>query len=190
YTRVMRANPVLFPATYPIDDDHRFVKHIMFGNYDSGNYLNPYADMVRGYKDYSRSSLNAQFELNQDLGFLTEGLNARARMNTTRGSFFDVIRQYDPFYYQLGAFDRRTNTYQVNIIDPDQGTDYLTYDPGSRTISSTVYLEAAANYSRSFEKNTFSGLLVYTLRESLTANAATLQESLPFRNIGLAGRAT
>lgn len=190
YTRVMRANPVLFPATYPIDDDHRFVRHIMFGNYDSGNYLNPYADMVRGYKDYSRSSLNAQFELNQDLSFVTEGLNVRARLNTSRGSFFDVIRKYDPFYYQMSTFDRRNNTYQINIIDPDKGTDYLTYEPGDKTINSTVYLEAAANYSRSFEKNAFSGLLVYTLRESLTANAPTLQESLPFRNVGLAGRAT
>src|SRR5690554_4421989 len=32
YTRVMRANPVLFPPYYPKDADHPFVEHIMFGN--------------------------------------------------------------------------------------------------------------------------------------------------------------
>src|SRR3546814_14332198 len=60
YRRVMRANPVLFPAYYPIDEDHQHVKHIMFGNYDEGNYINPYADMVRGYKEYSQSLMLAQ----------------------------------------------------------------------------------------------------------------------------------
>src|SRR5690242_20861537 len=44
YRRVMRTNPALFPATYPLDADHQFVRHIMFGNAVDGNYLNPYAD--------------------------------------------------------------------------------------------------------------------------------------------------
>lgn len=37
YRKVMRSNPVLFPAYFPIDEEHKFVKHIMFGNYDLGN---------------------------------------------------------------------------------------------------------------------------------------------------------
>jgi len=191
YTRVMRANPVLFPAYYPVDADHSFVKHIMFGNFEEGNYLNPYADMVRGYKDYARSNMNAQFQLQQDFGFITEGLSARGLVNTARISFFDVIRQYEPFYYQLGAYNLRNNSYQINIINPDDGEDYLSYQPGEKTISSTVYLETAVNYNRTFaEKHNVSGMLVYILREALDANSATLQESLPFRNVGLSGRAT
>lgn len=190
YTRIMRASPTLFPAYYPIDDDHRFVKHIMFGNYGEGDYLNPYADMVRGYKDHARSNINAQLELKQDLGFITEGLSGRARFNTTRNSFFDVTRRYDPFYYQLGSYNTRNNTYQVNIIDPDMGTDYLTYEPGNKTINSSVYIEAAANYNRNFDKHNLSGMLVYIMREELDANASTLQKSLPYRNVGLSGRAT
>lgn len=191
YTRVMRANPVLFPAYYPVDADHSFVKHIMFGNFEEGNYLNPYADMVRGYKDYARSNMNAQFQLQQDFGFITEGLSARGLVNTARISFFDVIRQYEPFYYQLGAYNLRDNAYQVNIINPEDGEDYLNYQPGEKRISSTVYLETALNYNRTFaEKHNVSGMLVYILREALDANSATLQESLPFRNVGLSGRAT
>ncbi len=191
YTRVMRANPVLFPAYYPKDADHPFVDHIMFGNYDTGNYLNPYADLVRGYKDYSRSNMSAQMELKQDLGFITEGLRTRARFNTARISYFELTRQYDPFYYQLGNYDRRNNTYRVNIIDPDGGTEYLTYNEGDKRVNSTVYFEAALEYNRLFqEKHSVSGLLVYVLREELFGNAGTLQASLPFRNLGLSGRAT
>ena len=43
----------------------------MFGNYNEGEYLNPYADMVKGYKDYSRSQMIAQFEIIQDLEKIT-----------------------------------------------------------------------------------------------------------------------
>src|SRR3546814_9294988 len=95
---VMRTNPVLFPAYYPIDEDHSYLRHIMFGNYDEGQYLNPYAEMVRGYREYSRSRMLAQLELNQDFSFITEGLAFRALMNTNRTSFFDVARGYAPFY--------------------------------------------------------------------------------------------
>ena len=190
FRRVMRTNPVLFPATYPVDADHQFVKHIMFGNAIDGNYLNPYADMVSGYKDYSRSSMVAQIEFKQDLSMLAQGLAFRTMLNTTRGSFFDVGRVYAPFYYRMGQYDRRENTYRVNVINPDSGTDFLTYSPGDKSINSTFYWESAVNYTRDFNKHTLSGLLVSIMRQSLTANAPTLQESLPFRNLGLSGRAT
>src|SRR5690606_41656301 len=47
------------------------------------------------------SNMSAQMELKQDLGFVTEGLRARARFNTARISYFDLTRQYTPFFYQL-----------------------------------------------------------------------------------------
>lgn len=191
YTRVMRANPVLFPAYYPKDEDHPFVEHIMFGNFDDGQYLNPYADLVRGYRDNSRSNVNAQIEFKQDLKFVTEGLRARARFNTTRTSYFDLSRQYSPFYYQLESYNTRENSYRVGIIDPDGGTEYLTYNEGDKRVNSTVYIETALDYNRLFaDKHNLSGMLVYVLREQLDGNAGSLQSSLPYRNLGLSGRAT
>ena len=191
YTRVMRANPVLFPAYYPKDEDHPFVEHIMFGNYDDGQYLNPYADLVRGYRDNSRSNVNAQIEFKQDLKFVTEGLKARARFNTTRTSFFDLSRNYSPFYYQLESYNTRENSYRVGIIDPDGGTEYLTYNEGDKRVNSTVYVETALDYNRLFaDKHNLSGMLVYVLRQQLNGNAGTLQSSLPYRNLGLSGRTT
>ena len=191
YTRVMRANPVLFPAYYPKDEDHPFVQHIMFGNYDDGQYLNPYADLVRGYRENSRSNMNALIEFKQDLKFVTEGLKARALFNTTRTSFFDLSRQYSPFYYQLESYNTRENSYRVGIINPESGTEYLTYNEGDKRVNSTVYIEAAIDYNRLFaDKHNLSGMLVYILREQLNGNAGSLQTSLPYRNLGLSGRAT
>jgi TonB-linked SusC/RagA family outer membrane protein len=194
YRRVMRTNPVYFPAYYPVDEDHSYVKHIMFGNYDdgSGSYLlNPYSELVKGYKNSSRSMMSAQFEAKQDLSGITKGLNVNALLNITRNSFFDVSRSYSPFWYQAGSYDKQANTYKVELLNELAGTEYLDYNPGSRTVSSKFYMQASLNYNRTFsEKHSLSGLFVYMLRNELTGQYSDLQSSLPFRNIGLAGRAT
>lgn len=191
YNMVMRTNPVLFPAYYPIDEDHSYLRHIMFGNYDEGQYLNPYAEMVRGYREYSRSRMLAQLELNQDLSFITEGLAFRSLMNTNRTSFFDVSRGYAPFYYGLSGYDPRTGAYKVDVINENEGREYLDYAEGPKQVSSVFYLESALSYNRVFnEKHGLSGMLVYVMRQNLTANAGSLQLSLPYRNLGLSGRAT
>ena len=191
YNKVMRSNPVLFPAYYPVDDDNKYVNHIMFGNYNEGEYLNPYAEMVKGYKDYSRSQMIAQFEMKQDLSAITEGLNARAMFNTTRNAYFDVNRSYNPYYYTLGFYDPMTQDYSITMLNEDSGTEYLGYSEGEKTITSDFYLEAALDYNRTFnDKHGVSGLLVYIMRENLMANAGNLQQSLPYRNLGLSGRMT
>lgn len=194
YKKVMRTNPVYFPAYYPADDAHRYVQHIMFGNYDDGSssyLLNPYADMVKGYKNYSRSMMAAQFEVKQDLGALTEGLDFRTMVNVTRNTYFDITRAYTPFWYQAGSYDKLQNTYKLELLNEELGTEYLNYLPGAKTVSSSFYMESALNYNRTFhEDHTLSGLFVFMVRNNLTGNGADLQASLPFRNVGLAGRGT
>lgn len=68
---------------------------------------------------------------------------------------------------------------------------YLGYREGEKEVSSSTYVEFMANYNQTFnEDHTISGMLVYTMRNSLTGNAGNLQLSLPHRNLGLSGRAT
>ena len=55
---------------------------------------------------------------------------------------------------------------------------------------STMYSESRLNWMRDFGRSNVSGLMVFTVREQLTANAGSLQLSLPSRNAGLAGRFT
>ena len=190
YNLIMKSNPVLFPAKYPKDEAHAYTKHTLFGNAENGQYLNPYAEMVRGYKESGRSNLSAQFEVKQDLKFLTEGLSARLLFNTSRISSYDVSRKLNPYYYKMTNYDYLTGDYAIDIINPDEGSEYLIYDPGGKSITANMYIEAALNYNRDFGKHGVGGLLVYQLRNNLQPNAGSLQASLPYRNVGLSGRFT
>ena len=193
YQKAIKANPVLFPAFYVPDEKNQFTNHVLFGNAGTTTYeyLNPYAELVKGYKEYKQTMLMAQVELSQKLDMITEGLSFRMLANTSRYSYFDVQRAYNPFYYNVGMYDKSTDSYTLNSLNPLTGTEYLDYVPGSKDINSLVYMEGSLAYNRKFkEKYGLSGMLVFTRREFLFANPADLQQSLPQRNLGLAGRFT
>lgn len=190
YKMIVRSNPVLFPAYYPVDEDFKYANHILFGNYGNGNYWNPYAEMIRGYKDRSRSQMLAMVELNQDLSFITEGLKLMTMVNISRLSEFDISRYYNPYYYKLrGGYDSFTGEYHLERIN-EYGTEYLGYFEGPKKLESTMYTETRLNYDKKIDKHSIGALFVLTTREWLAANQGSLQKSLPSRNVGLAGRTT
>ncbi len=197
YRLIMRSNPVLFPAKYPVDEDHKYIKHTMFGNAGDGQYLNPYAEMVRGYKTSSKSNMSAQMELNQKLDFITEGLFFRALFNTKRESETALSRSYSPYYYVLSDHNPYTGEYKVVNINPDANGENLTSSVllNDIKIISTTYFESALNYGKTFvEDHAVSGSLIYTMRSQtippFDAAMNSILESLPYRNITLAGRFT
>lgn len=190
YNKVMRTNPVLFPKTYPNTGEYANNTHSMFGNYGNGTYINPYADLVKGYKDYHRSSIVVQGELKQNLDFITKGLNIRGLISTTRYVYSDVSRYYNPYYYTIGSSNPKDGTYTLLQLNPDDGTEYLNYKEGSKDVTTTNYMEIAANYNREFGSHGVSGLLVFTRRTQQYSNAGDLQKSLPYKNQGLSGRFT
>ena len=116
YNQVVHSDPVLFPAYYPEDEEHQYIRHIMFGNYDEGGYVNPYANLVKGYKDYQRSQMIAALQLDQDLSFITKGLSFMTLFNLTRLAEFTVNRQFHPFWYTLGAYDSYTGEYHITEL--------------------------------------------------------------------------
>ena len=191
YRAIVRTNPVLFPAVYDADAAHQNTQHILFGNALGGNYINPYAELIKGYKEYSQSLMLAQFELKQELSFITEGLRARVLGNTIRNSYFDVIRSYNPFYYTISNYDSRSDIYNLIVLNANEGRTSLDYQEGGKRVSSTFYSEAALQYDRTFNDiHGVSGLLVGIMRQSLDGNAGNLQSSLPSRNLGVSGRFT
>ena len=192
YEKVMRTNPVLFPAYYAPDGANQFTDHILFGNNGTTNtfYINPYADMVKGYKDYSRALTLVQIEIRQKLDFITKGLSYRFLGNNNRFSEFDLLRYYNPYFYQIGTYNKDTDEYTLLNTNPTQGTEFLNYREGSKNIKNTFYMENAFNYDRTFGKHTLSGLAVLLMREQLEANPGDLQQSLAHRNIGLSSRIT
>lgn len=198
YRLAIRSDPVSFPAYFPVDGAHQSVKHILFGNSSSALMMNPYAKMVSGYKDYNRSMMLAQFELKQDLSFITEGLNLRGLFNVSRYAYSSTSRSYNPFWYEVGSYDKYENTYTLsNAINETTGTEYLDYNQSIPDVTSTTYIQSTANYNRTFsDKHSISGLLVFLMQNRIQNEGAsstasyTLQNSLPSRNLGISGRFT
>ena len=189
-----------FPAEYAPR-----IKHVLFGNavvqsvpgsITGGNlYVNPYADLVRGYRQSNTSNLQPQIEVNQDLKGILSGLKARFMGYVQRTSAYSVSRAYNPFYYSANSIDGNDITLtEINNGGPQNvgvvGSDYLSYAEGGKDIKSALYTEAALNYNQTFKKHTVSGMLVGILRNSLSGNSGSLQNSLPKRNVGVSGRFT
>jgi TonB-linked SusC/RagA family outer membrane protein len=197
YKKIIRSNPVLFPAYYPASFQPN-TNHILFGNATRGggsqgaSYTNPYADLVKGYKDYAKSLIDAQFELKQDLDFVLPGLSVSGIFNTSRYSYFDVNRYYNPYYYNISTYNPETNEYTLALLNENGNpTEYLNYNELSKDINSTTYLQGNIIYNKKInDDHDVSGLVVFQRRQQLLANQGSLQKSLPYRNQGVSGRFT
>jgi TonB-linked SusC/RagA family outer membrane protein len=198
YNFATHTSPVLFPAYYEPDAANANTKHILFGNVGSGNvvlYNNPYALLLRGQKRSSESRMSAQLEIHQDFNFVTKGLSFRGIFNTNRYSYFDSQLAYSPFYYNVGSYDNTNGQYTLQWINPNPtgynvAQEYLSYSPGYTALNTFIYFQGALDYNRTFGKHGVSTSFIGTRQQTLFANASSLINSLPYRNLGLAGRAT
>ncbi len=190
YRKVMQANPVRFKPFYEPDSNFSYAKHTLFGNFETGNYLNPYAEAMRGYRDYSRSNMLTTVELRQNLDAIAKGLMARALVNFDRRSEYSISRAYVPFYYRISSFDLANDSYRLVRLNPTTGRETLDYDANntSRTVANSFYFEGATQYNNNFGKNSISGLLVFTARQFKQGAPSSIQLSLPTRNLSFSGR--
>lgn len=194
------SNPVKFPAVYP-SSMRSYLNHPMFGSAVTGRgsttlLTNPYAEMVKGYQVYKRSTVQPQLELKQDLSGITEGLSARAMGYLKRYSYFDVARELNPFYYEAYR-SPASGEMQLQVLNDGStnsvgvtGTEYLNYNEGNKELNSNMYVETAVNYKRVFTDHAVSGMLIGLISSYQTGNAGDVQSSLPRRNLGISGRFT
>lgn len=195
YNKILQVSPVRFPAYYEPDRNYAHTNHILFGG-STTRYMNPYAELVKGYREQSTTTMLAQFELKQNLNQWIKGLEARVLGNTVRYSTFSLSRSYSPYYYDVSRYDKATDEYFLRELNSEgefAGSEALSYNPGTdRTtaVSSAFYAEGSVSYGRIFGKHDVSGMLVGIVRNSLTTDAQTLAESLPKRNLGVSGRFT
>lgn len=201
FNLTMWSNPVAFAKVYP-SSYLPFIEHPLFGGALSGGttgsiLVNPYAEMVRGYQVSKASTIQTQVELQQDLKGITPGLSANAMGYVRRYSYFDVARQYNPFYYQ-SFISPVTGELELNVLNDGGpgsvgtvGTEFLGYAQGDKTLDSRIYLQTTINYNRTFnEKHAVTGMLTNLLSSFEQGNAGTIQSSLPARNQGISGRFT
>ena len=182
FASALEVSPVEYPVLYP----GGFVP----GKSANGALRNPYAEVTkRGYRVITRTNLNTNLNLNQKLNFVTKGLSLQA------------LFSFDAFNEQNANRNKRDNTYFVNqdfpftedgeiILDETfAGQNFLGYsrnNGGNRRF----YAQVSLNYSRDFGKHSYSGLLLANRDDFTDAFAGNFTDAIPFRNEGLAGRAT
>lgn len=201
FNNVLWANPVMFPAVYP-SSMIPYVEHPLFGSAQTvseGNltntlYVNPYAEMVKGYSVYKTSNIQPQLELNQNMDFITKGLKFRSMAYLKRYSYFQVSRNYNPFYYQV-SINPVNQEHTIKALNDGSatsigtvGTEYLNYAEGSKDVDSRMWVQGALDYNNVFQKHTVGGMLISYASSYETGNSGSLSSSLPQRNAGLSGR--
>ncbi|MGS2762868.1 SusC/RagA family TonB-linked outer membrane protein [Sinomicrobium sp. M5D2P9] len=199
FRNALRANPGLFQPVYRPGPQQAYISHPLFGNFDDGSgnlYLNPYAEIVRGYSEWSQSNMQVQVELRQDLSPWVEGFSYRGLVNASRSAYMEYRRQYNPFYYMPGSIDPSTGIYSFLNLNPLNGTEYLDYSDNGRGQESIFYMENAINYNRTFhEKHKVSGMLINTLRNRIDLprdrdSEGSVISTLPYRNASFSGNFT
>ncbi|SKA48176.1 TonB-linked outer membrane protein, SusC/RagA family [Chitinophaga eiseniae] len=175
-------------------------------------YSNPYAQMMRGYKRFSESRMSATLELHQDFSFITPGLKFHGFFNTNRYSYFDNTMAYNPFYYtvQPQDYNKATGEYRLTWLnslpggiflgslgsgDNGAATEYLIYSPGRKDANTFLQFQGQLEYHKQLGEHDISASLIGVRQQRLVANGTnpvtqqpSLQYSLPYRNLNLAGR--
>ena len=185
---VMQANPANFPKYFYYEDNLGY-NHTLFGNKGNGGFPNPYADMVKGYKDRFTNTIFSQVQIEQDLKFITEGLKFRGMASVRTYTMNENSREYTPFYYGMAEVETELgiSNYLYRI---QEGTEFLNNPSVNNLGTSRFYYEFVTEYNRKFnELHDIGGLLVFNFSESLnTIGGNSAFATLPSRNMGLSGR--
>jgi TonB-linked SusC/RagA family outer membrane protein len=190
------ATPVEFLPFYPKDEANEFTEHILFGmGRELGAFANPFAQVASAFKETSTSMMLIQMEFEHKFTGALDGLEIKGMYNTKRDAHYEISRSYNPFYYMLAT--TIDGSYRLFALNPDSGTEYLTYSEGTRTVTSAQYGEVRLQYNKKFnDVHDFGLLFVGTMRSesgviAIDARVSDrLQASLPHRNISSAGKLT
>jgi TonB-linked SusC/RagA family outer membrane protein len=192
FNYVMDINPVEFPAIWTPDEKHLNVRHTLFGMADpQGGLVNPFAEMVRGYKQRDENAISAQATIRQDLDMLLKNLKFEFKASVSTNSISEQNRVYSPVYYALESVDELTGAYTLFNINPD-ATGRLGDVEGNRDGETHYYFEGRFNWNESFGPHNVGFMTVGVAEEKNLTNGknGTIYETLPERNLGNSSRFT
>ena len=136
-----------------------------------------------GYKRRSDSKIETPFSVEQDLKFLLPGLKVKGTFSFDRFSSGTVSRGKTPDYYVPAT--GRDDEGNLIIASKSNGTNFLDYSKSGDYGNKSVYMEATLSYDRTFaEKHSVAAMLLFNRRNYDDGS------KLPYRNQGLAGRAS
>lgn len=150
---------------------------------------NPYALATEtGYRQVFDNNAQALVGLTHDFGWLLKGLKANMKYSFDAYNGHHLNHTRTPDHYGNPSYDEEGNLQLTQFTTGSQTLGYGRASYGNRRI----YLEGSLNYANSFGKHNVSALLLHQ-QSSLNYvgdNATNSQASLPYRNIGVAGRLT
>ena len=187
YNAAMSISPVEYPKMFFVNGE-AFVP----GTSTNNNFNNPYSQATRrGYDNLTKNQIYSNLRVTQDLDMLTKGLKLTAMYA------FDV---YNEIHVHQ---DRAESTY--NFLDTSvpydmngqpilqriyEGSNVLSYKQEKKKKKKT-YLEASLNYDRTFnDDHRVSALFLFNQQSKLLYPKGTLEDAIPYRMMGIAGRAT
>ena len=150
----------------------------------SGGELSPVAELgATGYANQWRSQVYSNLRITQQL---------------YKGLSITGMFSFDTYNYTSNRFTKSPNTYHATGRDANgnliyeqtrQGTENLAYSLSAKG-DRTIYLEAALNYKNTFGRHDVSGMLLFNQSDEINTKATNVEEALPYRFRGLAGRFT
>ena len=188
FRMVMDGNPVDFPAIWEPDARNKETRWTLFGNSDPMK-SNPFAEMVKGYRQNDESNITIQGTLTQDLDFITPNLNLVVKASASTWNYTSAARKYSPVFYGLEQYDLYTGIYTLYNLTPDN-VPYLGNTEGDRNGNTHIYLEGRLSWENSWGPHSLSLMTVGTLNEiALTdGRGGSIYYTLPERNVGNSGR--
>ncbi|UYQ95937.1 TonB-dependent receptor [Chitinophaga horti] len=148
---------------------------------------NPYNDLTQtGYVSEFRSQLWSNIRISQDLGFWLKGLSATAMYSFDNYNSHTINRTKSVEGYLATGRDADGNLMFDRTAVGDSYLGYSRSNGGNRQ----YYTEASINYVNKFGNHAVSGMLLYNQSDKEDAFAGDFIYSLPYRYMGLAGRAT
>lgn len=153
----------------------------------AGSLVNPYAHLTQtGYANQWRNQLFSNLRATHDLPFITKGLSATAMFSFDVYNYTSMRRTKRPDSFL--AVGRDANG-EMQYEQTHVGERFLNFSRNSEG-ERTIYIEGALNYNREFGKHATTGMLLFNKSDLLNSQASNFINSLPYRYMGLSGRAT
>lgn len=183
YTHVMYTTPVAVPTVF--SDGSLAVPQALSGQ-------NPYNDLNNtGYKRNAYIYAQSLISLTQDFSdIITEGLRANVKFSWDASNGNVITRKRNATYYYINADVPYQDDGSLNLISRNHGTNYLSLST-SNSSSTIINFETSLNYDRLFnDAHRVGGLFLFNLRSRTNNIPSSYIYAYPYRNIGVAGRAT
>ncbi len=184
------STPLSAPVRLPIEyNEDGTAKKWGWGAPSQIGELNPAERLFgSGYNTRFAAEIMSQVILNQDLSFITPGLDFKGFFSFDAYNNTRQQRHKKETTYSVDGVDDETG--YIVVKEVDKGQEYLGYSTYS-TSTRAVELKGQLNYNRLFnDKHRVGGMLMYYQRDYINGSAGSAITSLPYRKQGVAARAT